>query len=451
MYCKQAIALAINIKNHFDRVVNQQVDRTIIVQILLPFQMPPHLENLREVCTECNICSPSSTSAQNYGSKTESFFAECARCIRNTGFEEFLTALLNSTSAKTVGKKRSGSGSSAFRKRIGASEDDDNVFAGKSKRHREQQGTTGYSPMDCMHQAVGLQNARRVLRSSKEAALEDMSSSSFDFDDAGSALLLELKEIVKVDQDGSGSRFDADAKAVEGRPGDRVQILAPPTNSEYPPVHDSLHIITSPFAYEKRSSPEHRLSMDTPTGTGTGGPMQDLLFSCYRDGIYPSPVVPFHSSASLLGSIFQSHHSPLQSKDGREGNVDTATGCAGTEMDTGEEQGFAHNPLPPREELSEAKAIKHIGPIQTAGNLQGESSSGGQHFREADAQLRAHRGCPSPQQIAYPDSSSPLRLSAGSAITVPPSAEHESGGLPLVLAYDELQQLLTHLLAEPRD
>jgi len=42
MYCRQVIALAMNIRNHFDRIMNQQMYRTI-VQITLPYPMPSHL------------------------------------------------------------------------------------------------------------------------------------------------------------------------------------------------------------------------------------------------------------------------------------------------------------------------------------------------------------------------------------------------------------------------
>lgn len=43
MYCRQAVALAVNIRNHFDRIVHQQRDATI-PQIGLPLEMPQHMK-----------------------------------------------------------------------------------------------------------------------------------------------------------------------------------------------------------------------------------------------------------------------------------------------------------------------------------------------------------------------------------------------------------------------
>lgn len=53
-YCRQILALALNIKNHFDRIVNQQQARPIR-QIELPIAMPPHMKNLPYV-TSYDFC-----------------------------------------------------------------------------------------------------------------------------------------------------------------------------------------------------------------------------------------------------------------------------------------------------------------------------------------------------------------------------------------------------------
>eukprot|EP00128_Syssomonas_multiformis_P009490 Colp12_sorted_trinity150504_noHs@1839 len=333
MYCKQAIALAINIKNHFDRVMNQQVDRTVVVQVFLPFQMPTHLENMRKVCEECRMCSVSQN-ARAGSSQVREFednfcFAECSRCIRHMSFDEFARSLVTAASHKIVSKKHSVSGRTGFRKRP-MTDEDEYLLAGSTKRHREQQACEDYSPMDCMHRAVGLQRAQRVLRSSKEAALEELSS-SFDFDEAGSALLLELKENKKIKHGQEGNdRGEERGEESDGGVGELAGdcqglhsvTQTPLIVSADPLACDKLHITTSPFAYEKRSSPEYLVGMDTPTG-----PMHDLLYSCYRDGIYPSPVLhhcPCPSTSASLGDMFQSN------------NQDIDNACASTEVDAGE-------------------------------------------------------------------------------------------------------------------
>ena len=63
MYCRQAVALAVNIRNHFDRIVHQQRDATI-PQIGLPLEMPPHMKmndcvpiNTKKVGDEVVICA----------------------------------------------------------------------------------------------------------------------------------------------------------------------------------------------------------------------------------------------------------------------------------------------------------------------------------------------------------------------------------------------------------
>jgi len=424
MYCKQAIALAINIKNHFDRVVNQQVDRTVVMQVLPPFQMPTHLENLRKVCAGCKVCSLSPN--KNESCKDEVFLIECSRCIRNIGFDDFATSLLTGTAANTTGKKRTGSSPFGIRKRTMEDEDDYLVTA-RAKRCPEPRSDADYSPMDCMHQAVGLQNARRVLRSSKEAALEEISS-SFDFDDAGSALLLELKETMNADQgagDTSRCDFAAGFEPALGCP-TVVDLGAAAsnclsTNPDILPAHDSLRITTSPFAYEKRGSPEHQLEMDTPSG-----PMPDLLFSCYRDGIYPSPVMPFPPSATLRGSTCLTPNGG----DSEEKLDCSEIACAGTEVDT---SGV--------EPLTRYQVASHLlyGPLGVSLGTLTSKFAEGEQFQScsvprpgSDADCNGNTVGPSPPQRAEQQGQG-------------------DGVQPLVLAYDELQQLLTHLLAEAHD
>lgn len=43
IYCKQAIVLATNIKNHFDRTLKHQKNRNEVYQITLPLPMPPSI------------------------------------------------------------------------------------------------------------------------------------------------------------------------------------------------------------------------------------------------------------------------------------------------------------------------------------------------------------------------------------------------------------------------
>lgn len=443
MYCKQAIALAINIKNHFDRVVNQQVDRTVVTQMLLPFRMPTHMENLRKVRAGCKLCFLSPNTNQSCDDEVS--FVECSRCISNIEFDEFATSLLTGISAKTAGKKRSASGLSGVRKRAMEDEDDYLVTA-RAKRCLEPRSTADYSPMDCMHQAVGLQNARRVLRSSKEAALEEISS-SFDFDDAGSALLLELKETMKVDQEASDASSSASADSFKPSMGcytvadaGRTTSSYPCTNLDAPHTRDDLRIITSPFTYEKRSSPEDQLDMDTPSGH-----MQDFLYSCYRDGIYPSPVMPYPPSATLRGSAYLTPNGPRLSGGDREDKSDSSeAACAGTEVDTGGAEQFTRNTDTSHLPGGLLEVSLEAPTTKLAEHQQSSAAHGEQFFRESRLQ---------PYSVPGTDSDAAGNGDGNTVVTSPQQGceQHGAGGQPMVLAYDELQQLLTHLLAEARD
>ncbi len=54
LYCKIALTLSLNIKNHFTRILNQQPGHTKqVVQIRLPYNMPPHMRFNRHCTDSC--------------------------------------------------------------------------------------------------------------------------------------------------------------------------------------------------------------------------------------------------------------------------------------------------------------------------------------------------------------------------------------------------------------
>eukprot|EP01032_Pedospumella_encystans_P008978 gene8978-10598_t len=427
-YCKQAIALAINIKNHFERVLNQQVDRNMLIQIDLPFPMPAHLTALQVNVSRCTFCYSDldATSKSEECSLEMDHCVVCANCVSPITYDDYTLSVMDTAHSKLASKKRTSTARTSTKKRSRVEDDEFVTSREKRGKYCHSRGdSAARTAMNCMHQAVGLQHARRALRSCKEAALDDLSA-AFDFDETGSALLLELKENSKVvEGQGSVCSHGSSDLPVE-------HCAAPPQHQAS--VWEPLRIITSP--YEKASTPE----------LASGPNTHDFLLACYRDGIYPSPDMSSAAASSagvagLFGRTFFTHN-PLHQET-------MASHSAGTEVDAGDEAATD---------------------LAVPGTHSLSCSAADMSSNNAALERKSSPNCSSSpsrhtQNDTYQTAASPLAHGAeppeGLLLTLAPLSptpqqqqqqqqQQRSPALPS-FGYDELQQLLTHLLCDARD
>lgn len=440
IFCKQAIALAINIKNHFERVLNQQVDRNVVIQIQLPYPMPFHLRNMQKEVTVCELCVertdeqsdteilPNAASVSDAGNH---FFLECARCIRSISYETYARSILLAQS-KTMCKKRASTARCASRKRSRVDDDDDD-FSHSSGSKRSRNGDSGeYNPMDCMHKAVGLQHARRALRSSREAAANELSS--FDFDEAGSALLLEIKESVQTRADGDGG-----AGLLETFHVGMGEALPTHGNDHRMARNESgLNIATSPYAYSGSESSFDPYAVPHAS-PGASASLQEFLAACYRDGIYPSPIMHLPASFPVVVTN-EAHVKNAQSRPIRGSSLSCVGISAGTEVDGSDYISPEECVEDVENKSTAAQQVNAHCTLSSEKNQEASLSSLLPGSLPVDFNTIQGESQPVPLPTLLP-LSLPTPLPAESVPAVPSEQ-------PVVFAYDELQQLLTHLLNE---
>lgn len=423
----------------------------MLVHIELPFPMPVHLTAMQVNVARCTVCSSELSGKLDAQESCADVgrYVTCAYCVSPITYDEYSLSVLDSAQSKLASKKRSSTARNSSKKRCRT--DDDVFVASREKRGRfhHLHDVEARTAMDCMHQAVGLQHARRALRSSKEAALDDLSA-AFDFDEAGSALLLELKENSKVvvsdphGLDSSTGGVELSALQVELRETTHM------TQQQQASVCEPLRIVTSPFPYEKSSTPE----------LASGPNTRDFLLACYRDGIYPSPVVP--SAAAPWSGSGVCGHTFLATCPSSYGER-MVSYSAGTEVDAGAdaagELGADHALSSSCRPAGEPFAVVNDAGLEIksdmlnerlVGNCTSPSAAALQPSQVVDVTVpvtstadtgRAEEICGEPTKLlATPLSQTPTQQ----------QQVQQQSPLPS-FGYDELQQLLTHLLYEARD
>jgi hypothetical protein len=399
-FCKQAIALSMNIKNHFARVLNQQSDRSQLTQILLPYPMPTILENDVDVVSSCANCSEESlvysidtghTTQHIQPRRKDGCYEVCRRCVNLIAYCEYLDGILGDRTLKPA--KRRYRGQAEY---IG-------------KRYKKARAHSPYDP-----------GPRASSRVAAAAALACAAISYPEDCAADSALLLGMKR-ARVDRQGfsevSATSSDAGSSgSAEQQPDDSSGSAAyHHTNTVHGNPYAALfpHArADSPDLFLQERNPEvgcgGGLTVATgydavPTNGGVitlsdGRSLHDFLVACYRDGIYPSPAACTIQQRQLYASSYFSTEgdttAPSYTETGTETDADTAR--------EGERGGLAPQPM---QDSSCGDAVA----------VQGDS----------------------------PDSSTRQP-------TPTPAAAYslEEVGPPEI-AYEDLQQLLAHLLQEP--
>jgi len=417
----------------------------MLIQIDLPFPMPVHLTASQVNVSRCTFCCSESTAA----TKSEVCSIEmdynviCANCITSITYDEYTLSVMDTAQSKLTSKKRASTTRNSNKKRSRTEDDEFLISKEKRGKYFQSRDSAARTAMDCMHQAVGLQHARRALRSSKEAALDDLSS-AFDFDETGSALLLELKENSKSTE-GHGSVGSSHSGGASSSNSDLPMTHYTALRQQQTMGWEPLRIITSP--YEKASTPE----------LASGPNTHDFLLACYRDGIYPSPVVPSPAAPSTGAGIFDQH---LLAQNSLHGEA-TASYSAGTEVDAGDEAAGADLAVP----VPGTRAISCLTVGMTfaaSTTLELKSSPIGDGHRSGspctrtlhhiDEAAPGHVGNDTTDaETAKPSKELLVPLSL-SPPPLPQQQQQQQQRSPLPsFGYDELQQLLTHLLCDARD
>ena len=114
MFCRQAIALSINIKNHFERVLNQQLDRRILVQVTPPYRMPAQLEKWFPTVPSCPQCD-GSNSAMVEDVESVDTVGICSKCVHFLEYDEYARSVIQSRGARVYRKRTDRSSSSVGR------------------------------------------------------------------------------------------------------------------------------------------------------------------------------------------------------------------------------------------------------------------------------------------------------------------------------------------------
>jgi hypothetical protein len=386
-----------NIKNHFARVLNQQSDRSQLTQILLPYPMPTHLENDVDVVSSCANCSEESlvysidtdhTTQHIQPLRKDGCYEVCRQCVNLIAYSEYLYGILGDQTLKPA--KRRCRGKAEY----------------TGKRYKRARAHSPYDP-----------GPRASSRVAAAAALACAAVSYPEDCTADSALLLGMKR-ARVDRQGfsevSATSSDAgnSSGSAEQQPDDSSGSAA---YHHMDTVHGNPYAALFPHAradspdmFLQERNPEvgcgGGLTVATgydavPTNGGVitlsdGRSLHDFLVSCYRDGIYPSPAACTIQQRQLYASSYFSTEGdttvPSYTETGTETDADT--------MIEGDRPGLAPQSLQ-------------------------DSSCG-------DA---VHGGSP--------DSSTRQPT---------PTAAHSMEEVgPAEIAYEDLQQLLAHLLQEP--
>jgi hypothetical protein len=385
-----------NIKNHFARVLNQQSDRSQLTQILLPYPMPNHLENDSDVVSSCANCSEESlvycldtehSTQRTQPLRENGCYEVCRGCVNLIAYSEYLDSVLDDSMHKPA--KRRCRGKAEY----------------SGKRYKRARTHSPYYP-----------GPRASSRVAAAAALACAAVSYPEDCAADSALLLGMKR-ARVDRQGfsdvSATSSDADSNgSAEQQPddssgsaayhhtdtvhGNPYATLFPPTRADSPDLFlqernpevgcgGGLTIATTGYDAAPANGEVITLS--------DGRSLHDFLVSCYRDGIYPSPAACMIQQRQLYASSYFSTEGdtkvPSYTDTGTETDADTAR--------EGGRRGLA------------------------AQSLQDSCGDG--------------------VQEDSPDSSTQQPTPLATQLM------EEVG--PVEIAYDDLQQLLAHLLQEP--
>jgi hypothetical protein len=396
-FCKQAIALSMNIKNHFARVLNQQSDRSQLTQILLPYPMPNHLENDVDVVSSCANCLEESfvysLDTDNTAQRTQPLrengcYEVCRRCVNLIACSDYLDGVLGDRTLKPAKRRYRGQAE----------------YTGKRyKRAR------AHSPYDPGPRASSRVAAAAALACSSISYPEDCT--------ADSALLLGMKR-ARVDRQGF-SEVSATSSDAGNSSGSAEQ--QPDDSSGSAAYHHTDTVHGNPYAalfpHARADSPDMFLQERHPEVGCGGGPtittgydathtnggvitlsdgrsLHDFLVSCYRDGIYPSPAACTIQQRQLSASSYFSTEgdttAPSYTDTGTETDADTAR--------EGDRRGLA------------------------AQSLQDSSCGDAVHGGSPDSSTRQ---------------------------PTPPAAQLMEEVGPVEIAYEDLQLLLAHLLQEP--
>jgi hypothetical protein len=395
-FCKQAIALSMNIKNHFVRVLNQQSDRSQLTQILLPYPMPTHLENDVGVVSSCANCSEESlvysldtehTTQRTQPLPEAGCYEVCRRCVNLIAYCEYLDGVLGDRTLKPA------------KRRYRSKEE----YSGKRYKR-----TRAHSPYDPGPRASSRVAAATALACAAVSYPEDCT--------ADSALLLGMKR-ARVDRQGF-SEVSATSSDAGNSSGSAEQ--QPDDSSGSAAYHHTDAVHGNPYAalfpHARADSPDMFLQERHPEAGCGGGltittgynaapasggvitlsdgrSLHDFLVSCYRDGIYPSPAACTIQQHQLSASSYFSTEGdttvPSYTDPGTETDADT--------MREGDRRGLA------------------------AQSLQDSCGDG--------------------VQEDSPDSSTQQPTPNGTQLM------EEVG--PVEIGYEDLQQLLVHLLQEP--
>lgn len=364
MFCRQAIALAVNIKNHFERVLNQQMDRTVVTQILLPCRMVDTSQHVLENACTCLASLNDILTCESEGGTSKSYRAcgDCGYKVTFIDYDEYLRTIRGT--AKSA-KRRNSVSSVNTRKRARA----DNPSNSDAKKVKASDDNyDAYEPMRRMYEAVELQRSERPVRATRSTVASAVTSqldsaAACDYE-SDSALLLGMKKDCRVrslsQETGDSSQQMQEEHGMNGyesassssdqsthsayfassfaAPSERnldINAYTMPLRDTY--LQAPLHIATSPYrsgdlttgAYllTRCASPDTNLDYTypapelhepgshyataggedsvcagSPGDPSDGAALRDFLAACYRDGMYPSPIAPGDSGAAAHGA-----------------------------------------------------------------------------------------------------------------------------------------------------
>ena len=352
VFCRQAIALSINIKNHFERVLNQQLDRRILVQVTPPHRMPAHLEKWFPTVLSCPQCDGSNSPMVEDVDSVDTV-GICSKCVHFLEYDEYARSVIQSRGARAHRKRTDrSSSSSAGRPWI------------RSKKARLDEG---YVPSASTARSITRKNpspggARVGLRASTRVSTRPSAPRNLsDPFTAGSALaLLKMKRgnvttRRPADSDdsseGGDSRGDSrhgcdEADSEDDRHRDMdfeeryesqymfdgafLQRLSTPDLFRCylgggEAVEDTLAtsasssgLTISTTEEEPRGEEGNGENYANAVTMEDGRSLRDFLVSCYRDGMYPSPgynsaVAAQHGGQHFLSGGADEQHTAASS------------------------------------------------------------------------------------------------------------------------------------------
>jgi hypothetical protein len=397
-FCKQAIALSMNIKNHFARVLNQQSDRSQLTQILLPYPMPNNLENDVDIVSSCANCSEESlvycldtehSTQRTQPLRENGCYEVCRRCVNLIAYSDYLEGVLGDRTLKPAKRRCRGKAEytgKRYKKARAHSPYDPGPRASSRVAAAAALACSSIScPEDCAADSALLLGMKRA-RVDRQGFSEVSATSSDAGNSSGSA------EQQPDNSSGSGAYHHMDT--VHGNP---YATLFPPTRADSPDlfqqarnpeVHCGGGLTIATTGYDAAPASGGVITLSD------GRSLHDFLMSCYRDGIYPSPAASTIQQRQLYASSYFSTEgdttAPSYTDTGTETDADTAR--------EGERGGLAPQPM--------------------QDNSCGDAVHGGS-----------------------PDSSTQQ--------PTPPATQLMEEVGPPEIAYEDLQQLLAHLLQEP--